>query len=129
MYETADPDRSSPHGADGGGNLDDPGLVYEIVDGSDGVVVTLRGELDLATSPDLQRELLAVLDRGASALTLDLAELEFLDSSGLGALYRTRQTAAELGIPFRLIAVPQHVVRVLEVTAMIPLFDLEARGA
>jgi len=91
--------------------------------------VTLRGELDLATSSDLQRELLAVLARDVAGLTLDLAELEFLDSSGLGALYRTRQTAEARGIPFRLVAVPEHVVRVLEVTAMTPLFDLEARGA
>lgn len=121
MYETTDPD--------GGGNLDDLGLVVEVVEGPDGVRVTLRGELDLATSPDLQRELLAALARGVAALTLDLAALEFLDSSGLGALYRTRQTAESLGIPFRLVAVPEHVVRVLEVTAMTPLFDLEPRGA
>jgi len=118
MYET-----------DGGGALDDLGLAFEVVDGPDGVVVTLRGELDLATSSDLQRELLAVLARDVAGLTLDLAELEFLDSSGLGALYRTRQTAEARGIPFRLVAVPEHVVRVLEVTAMTPLFDLEARGA
>jgi anti-sigma B factor antagonist len=129
MHETADPDPTPPPAAIGGGHLDDLGLVVDVVDASDGVVVTLQGELDLATSPDLQRELLALLERGVAGLTLDLAGLEFLDSSGLGALYRTRQIAVEQNIPFRLVAVPEHVVRVLEVTAMIPLFDLEARGA
>ena len=89
------------------------------------VVVSMRGELDLAAAPALQRELLALVGRPVAALTLNLGDLTFLDSSGLGALYRTRLAADERAIPLRLEAVPDHVMRVLDVTAMAPLFDLE----
>jgi anti-sigma B factor antagonist len=111
------------------GDLEDMGLGYEVTNGSGGVVVSLRGELDLASAPELQRRLLELLSRPVDGLTLDLADLTFLDSSGLGALYRTRQAAGEQGVSLRLQEVPAHVMRVLDVTAMAQLFDLDARRA
>jgi anti-sigma B factor antagonist len=104
--------------------LDDTGFSYDVSRADGGVVVQLRGELDLATAPELQRELLGILEQACSSLTLDLGELTFLDSSGLGALYRARQAADAGSVPLRLEAVPRHVMRVLDVTAMAPLFDL-----
>ena len=65
----------------------------------------------------------------STASRSDLAGLTFLDSSGLGALYRTRQAAGEQGVALRLQEVPAHVMRVLDVTAMAQLFDLDARSA
>jgi anti-sigma B factor antagonist len=111
-------------GRDGGG-LDDPGFDYRVTESADGVVVSLRGELDLASAPVLQRELLEVLEGSPERVALDLRDLTFLDSSGLGSLYRARQVADDRGVPFRLEGVPDQVRRVLDVTAMTPLFDLD----
>jgi anti-sigma B factor antagonist len=105
--------------------LDDPGFAYDVSSAGGVVVVKLRGELDLATAPELQRELLGILEQPCSSLTLDLEELTFLDSSGLGALYRARQAADAGSVSLRLESVPSHVMRVLDVTAMAPLFDLD----
>jgi anti-sigma B factor antagonist len=110
MYETAEPD---------------VGFTYEVVQDGGAVVVSLRGELDLAGAPGLQRELLALLAGPVTTLTLDLGRVTFLDSSGLGALYRARQAADQQGTPMTLEAVPDHVLRVLDVTAMAPLFGLD----
>ena len=109
--------------------LDDPLFGYDVAQENGSVVVSLRGELDLASAPDLQRELLALLDRPVTTLTLDLRELTFLDSSGLGALYRARQRADAGNVTLRLEAVPTHVLRVLEVTAMASLFDVDTHPA
>jgi anti-sigma B factor antagonist len=128
MYETAHPD-PTPGTSRRGPRLDDTGFSYEVVHEEARVVVAMEGELDLAAAPALQRELLALVARPVNALSLDLGEVTFLDSSGLGALYRTRQAADEMGVPLRLVAVPDHVLRVLDVTAMAPLFDFEARSA
>jgi len=99
------------------------GLTFDVADRPDGVVVALKGELDLATAPELQRCLLDLIARPVDSLTLDLEELAFLDSSGLGALYRARQAAERQGTPMRLQSVPGHVMRVLDVTAMAQLFE------
>jgi anti-sigma B factor antagonist len=129
MQGAAPSERSSGSSRSAVGNLDGLGLSSELTEGRDGVVVALRGELDLASAPELQRQLLALVERPVGALTLDLAGLEFLDSSGLGTLYRTRQAADEAGIALRLRSVPDHVLRVLDVTAMAPLFDLDPRSS
>ena len=112
----------------GEGELADAGFDIDVVEGADGAVVWLRGELDLATAPDLQQHLLAILARQPASLTLDLGGLGFLDSSGLGTLYRARQAAADQGVPMRLDAVPDHVRRVLDVTAMTPLFEVNGKS-
>jgi anti-sigma B factor antagonist len=127
MTDPAGPERPSSSRPAARG-LDDPGFSYEVRREDEAVVVLLRGELDLATAPELQRELLGLLDHPCASLTLDLGELTFLDSSGLGALYRVRQAADAGSVALRLEAVPAHVMRVLDVTAMAGLFDLDPRA-
>lgn len=105
------------------------GFTYEVSEDDGQVVVSMQGELDLAAAPELQRELVALVERPVRSLTLHLGGVTFLDSSGLGALYRARQAADAQGIPLRLEAVPDHVRRVLDVTAMAPLFDLDPRSS
>lgn len=124
MNESAARDRSSSPSRPRAGGLDDSGFAYDVAQDDGAVVVSLRGELDLATAPELQRELLAILEQPVHRVTLDLGELTFLDSSGLGALYRVRQRADAGSVTLLLEAVPAHVMRVLDVTAMAPLFDL-----
>ena len=57
-----------------------------VVDEADAVRVTVVGELDLATTPELERALDAVEATPARAIVLDLDGVEFLDSTGLRAV-------------------------------------------
>jgi len=97
-------------------------LCAETVHDRDGVVVFVRGELDLASGPALGRRVLELLSLPISWLTLDLAELTFVDSSGIAMLNYVRRTAEEHNVGFRLAAVPHQAQRVLEITAMDELF-------
>jgi anti-anti-sigma factor len=81
---------------------------------ADRAEATLVGELDLANSPLLRDELLAALDAGLDELTLDLAGLTFVDSSGLAVLVVVHKRAAEAGTAFRLRSVTAPVARVIE---------------
>ena len=59
------------------------GLVVE-TDGA--AVVRVIGELDCATSPRLRDEFIGLINRGIRSVTVDLARLDFIDSTGLGVL-------------------------------------------
>jgi anti-anti-sigma factor len=59
------------------------------------------------------------------ALTVDLAGLTFIDSSGLSVLAAGREAARERGIVFSLARLPEQARRVLEVTGMIDTFELD----
>ena len=68
------------------------------------VVVTVNGEVDLATSSELEACVLrAALEGAPSSVVLDLAGLTFIDSSGLRTLVSSSRAASEprrdLGAP------------------------------
>jgi anti-sigma B factor antagonist len=99
---------------------------FEITHTSSGSTlnVSLSGELDLYTAEMLSRHLHQTLGQRVSALTLDLRELTFMDSSGLSCLIELNDRARKQGWQLRLIA-PQHeaaalVLRVTGADAALP---------
>lgn len=63
----------------------------------DAVTVTVRGDVDLHTAPDLRATLAAAVDEHAELVLVHLDEVTFLDSTGLGVLVSAwkAQRAAE----------------------------------
>lgn len=55
-----------------------------------------RGELDLASAPELEERALATM-RDGTDLVIDLRELEFMDSTGVRTLITTHRAAKEEG--------------------------------
>ncbi|HEY3772870.1 MAG TPA: STAS domain-containing protein [Solirubrobacteraceae bacterium] len=71
------------------------------------VTLSLLGELDMSTVPQLSDSVRAQLNDGAGDLTLDLRELSFMDSSGLRLLIELYDGSRRDGWKLRLIA-PRH---------------------
>jgi anti-anti-sigma factor len=63
----------------------DFGLVDEAVDDTTHVV-SLRGEIDASTAPKLASRLFGLADEGKRAVIVDLSEVTFIDSTGIGVL-------------------------------------------
>ncbi|MGH8985106.1 MAG: STAS domain-containing protein [Acidimicrobiia bacterium] len=91
---------------------------------SDGVVLRVAGEVDVYTSPALRDELYRLIDSGAPRVTLDLSDMEFIDSSGLGvfvgALKRVRERASEL----ELRGLQPSTRKVLDITGLVQVFTI-----
>lgn len=96
------------------------------VDWQDGhALLTVVGDLDLATVPALRAETSAVLGSPRCAeLTVDLAGLNFLDSSGLGALLELRRSAQQHGAELRLVNVARGPARVISIGGLSSTFGL-----
>ena len=83
------------------------------------VVLTVEGELDLATVGGLQDAVAEVLSAGGPAeLVLDLAGVTFLDSSGLGALLRVRADVQAAGGRLSVSAVARGPARVIAIAGL-----------
>jgi anti-sigma B factor antagonist len=79
--------------------------------------VALAGELDMAAAFKLESELDRLLaPRAVLRLVLDLAELTFIDSAGLGALLAIHDRAQDLGIDFLLTNPSDPVRRILDLS-------------
>ena len=81
------------------------------------VVIGVRGELDLASSPALEQELEGSAAQAALVI-VDLRELEFMDSTGLSVLVRAHQRAVEKGQRFAVVRGSQQVQRLLSLTGV-----------
>jgi anti-anti-sigma factor len=81
-----------------------------------GTVVTVSGELDVATSQTLEHELGKL--QGTATVVVDLRGLTFIDSTGLGVLVRAHQLAKEQGRRFGLVRGNGQVDRLLNLTGL-----------
>jgi anti-sigma B factor antagonist len=100
------------------------------VDERDGAtVVTVRGEVDLGSGHHLRDIVLEQLLAGRLRVVVDLREVEFLDSVGLGMLVAARKRARSLGGDLLVVATTDRVRRPFEVTGIAGAFGLHATVA
>ena len=81
--------------------------------------MSLRGELDVATAALLSERLATVNRSGVTELTVDLAELSYVDAAGLSPLVVEQQRARASGITLRLESPTAFVRDLLTVTGLI----------
>ena len=81
-------------------------------------VVAVWGELDMSTVPELSASLAEVLDQHPHDLTLDLAGVEFIDSTGLTLLVRASKQLKEHEGTFHLTHPRPPIRRVLEIVGL-----------
>ena len=85
------------------------------------------GEIDVASADEFSHRLLECLERSHS-LEVDLGGMTFMDSSGLGALVRLRTEAEIAGKDVALVNVRSSTARLLKVTGLQGLFEVELPG-
>lgn len=83
---------------------------------ADRVVISLEGELDLASTPLLQSAIDSAELGDSQMLVLDLDRLDFLDSTGLRTILAAREDCRERGRQFAVTPGSQQVQRLLTVT-------------
>jgi anti-anti-sigma factor len=72
--------------------------------------VSVAGEIDIATAPELSEALEAALSDGSTGIEVDFGEVEFCDCSGLNVLLLGLRRARRLGRAFRVVQVRSPLV-------------------
>ncbi|WP_067174694.1 STAS domain-containing protein [Microtetraspora niveoalba] len=85
---------------------------------SGAVVVVVAGELDLFTAPILRDEIRDAIMQDGATVVLDLADLSFMDSSGLSVLIEAWRLATSEGGGVCLAAPQPPVARILRTTGL-----------
>jgi anti-sigma B factor antagonist len=100
---------------------DELGIQLKTEHGGGTLVFRLRGSLDIETAPTV-RAALSEADSRAMFTIVDLKELEFLDSTGLGVLIGAHRRTAEHGGSFRLVVSDGPILRLLSITGLCAVF-------
>ena len=98
-------------------------LTEETFDPS-GLVLTVSGELDIATAPALRKRLDAAIDAGKHRLVIDLSAVSFLDSIALATIVHAKQRLPEDGKMALAVEPSSYVMLVFEGSGLPKVLDL-----
>jgi anti-sigma B factor antagonist len=102
-------------------------FAVETTDGGHGVaVIAVRGDSDLHTAPHLRRAITVSLDRGASALVIDLTYATLVDSMTLGVLLGAVKRLRPSGGRVTVVCPARDVRRIFEITLLDRVFSLHS---
>ncbi len=103
--------------------LEEP-LTVEVASTGDQVVLVLVGELDPHTAPTLRSGIDGAVTDATTSLVLDVAGLEFIDSSGLRVIISAHKVMDDRGGRLVLRAPTENTRRLLEITGLTDHVDL-----
>lgn len=90
-------------------------------------VLKLHGELDVSTQ-QLFVDALAGVDGSVARIVLDLSDLTFIDCSNIGAIHQSRIVAGLRGTFFELRSPNPRLLRIMELTGLLPSVSGEQLG-
>jgi anti-sigma B factor antagonist len=89
------------------------------------MVVTVKEErLDAHNSSELKDKILKIFEEGGRDIVVDLADVKFIDSSGLGALLSGYKNANMRSSAFALAGLQPRVQSMFELTRLNRVFDI-----
>ena len=87
-------------------------------------VLTVRGEVDVSTAPELRERLLQLAERGGTTAVVDLSEVSFVDSTALGVLVSGVKRLRSSGGDLHLVVTQPHISKVFEITGLTDVFRI-----
>jgi len=124
-YHNTRPKTVTAHGGLGDPNADAVTEALEIQvrwHGQRCCVITLAGELDVATAPDLMEPLREILEEDPQRLVIDLDEVTFLDSTGLGVLVSAYQRMSTRAGGLAFVCHSRSCLKVMQITGLSRVF-------
>jgi anti-sigma B factor antagonist len=90
-----------------------------------GFLMSLKGDVDMNSSPDVRGSLAAAFkEGGAKALLIDLSGVRYMDSSGIATLVEAMQNCMKQGIRLRLVELSPSVRDVFELARLASVFEI-----
>jgi len=81
-------------------------------------IVSVAGELDIATAEQAYAYISGVIDDGPTAVNVDVGGLTFCDASGLGVLARAARHARQAGRQLRLTSARPSLLKIMRITGL-----------
>ncbi|TCP23830.1 anti-sigma B factor antagonist [Scopulibacillus darangshiensis] len=84
-------------------------------------VLTLHGEVDAFTAPELKNELLPLTEKDHAIVTLDLSGTEYMDSTGLGVIIAGLKSAKQHNSSLEIQGMTPRVERLFQITGLMEI--------
>jgi len=99
-------------------------MKIEVTKENDVTIVTVEGEIDVETSPQLRERFDELLAEGEHNFVIDLAGVDFIDSSGLAAFVRLFKRVRIGEGDVKLCGLRPEILKIFELTRLNRVFDI-----
>jgi anti-sigma B factor antagonist len=89
-------------------------------------VVEVQGDIDLRSSPALQEKLGNILNEDPDRVVVNLADVPYMDSSGVASLVKVLSRVKKQSVPLVLVEMSERVRSIFEITHLDTVFDIRA---
>jgi anti-sigma B factor antagonist len=87
-------------------------------------VVEVGGEIDVYTAPKLRETIVSLVEAGQTNLVVDLEQVEFLDSTGLGVLVGGLKRVRIQDGSLSLVCTQERLLKIFRITGLTKVFDI-----
>ena len=87
-------------------------------------IVQLAGEIDVYTSPKVKDAIGDLIDRGVYNLVIDLENVRYIDSTGLGVLIGGLKRVREHGGSVNLVCTNPQIKKIFDITGLVKIFGI-----
>ena len=98
-------------------------MKYQISNEGPFTIIALSGDVDLQYSPDAREQILKYLNSGNHVM-VDLAQVNYIDSSGVASLVEGYQVAKSKNLQFGLLGVSTTALQVLQLARLDQVFPI-----
>jgi len=99
-------------------------LELEILNTNAASILKIKGDVDLYSSPQVRKEVITLITKINKNLLVDLAEVTYMDSSGVATLVEALQLTKKRGGKLKLFSLGSTVKDVFELSRLDKVFDI-----
>lgn len=104
-------------------------IKIEVKEAQEVFFVKVGGELDIYTVPELKKVFNPVVSEGSHNLHVDLSDLTYMDSTGLGLFVGTLKDLNQFNNELRISGANDRVMKLFEITGLSDLIQITQSGA
>lgn len=102
-----------------------PRMNIEVRKVQDVTIVDFKGRLAIGVGDELLPHIITgILEEGGKKILLNLSDMDYIDSNGLGELVQSLKTSKRYGASLRLLKPQDRVARTLRLTNLLPMFSV-----
>ncbi|WP_089854062.1 STAS domain-containing protein [Halolactibacillus miurensis] len=100
-------------------------LSIDVVETDNQTVLTVKGEIDAYTAPLLKEKLLPATAKETEKIIVDLNDVTYMDSTGLGVFISALKSAKEHGSTLTLVNLQERVHRLFKITSLDSIIEID----
>ncbi len=99
-------------------------MEIKIIDRDGAKIISLSGDIDMYTSPEVRRQLLRLIDQRVPVIMVDLADIAYIDSSGIATFVEGLKGMMSYSGRLKFFGIPERVKEVFNFSKLDKVFDI-----